>query len=134
MTEGENLIKTDTVITDPAALKDLPPGVYTFAGAAADEVRRQSLMSTFRQIKHKPGNNGLGQCPHCGRPVHKVVVGYWQKHVPGRDPEIWHYRHNPIARVKPIPDRERTHCSKCGKAGEWYEFKPGSGECEACQT
>ena len=29
-------------------------------------------------------------------------------------------------------DRARTHCSSCGKADEWYRFKPGDGRCDEC--
>lgn len=96
--------------------------------------------------KHKPGDNGFGQCPHCGRPVHIVNPNgpnealsserqgeklVFKGRMTGR---TLFFRHNPIPRLRVIPDRSRTHCSKCNKPGEWYEFKPGSGECTECQT
>lgn len=81
---------------------------------------------------HKPEGNALGQCINCFEPIEIVDTGArWL--VPGdRPPEITYYRHS--RRPRPQTDRERTHCSKCGKKGEWYEFKPGSGECTECQT
>lgn len=80
---------------------------------------------------HKPGNNELGLCPHCGRPVHEVVL--WEPAYVDKVGKVF-YRHNPIPRTRVIADRERTHCSKCNKPGEWYTFKPGSGECVRCQS
>lgn len=80
--------------------------------------------------KHKPGNNGFGLCPHCGRPVHVV----WATDSEGYYLGYFYYRHNPVARLRVIHDNARTHCSKCSKPGPAYEFKPGSGECSDCQT
>ena len=37
------------------------------------------------------------------------------------------------AQANPSHDRDRTQCSACGKAGAWYEFKPGDGRCGDCQ-
>ena len=89
---------------------------------------------------HKPGNF-LGVCPHCGRPVHEVVLFWGTKAdgVTGEAPEygtprVEFYRHNPLPRIRVIADRDRTHCSKCLVHGQWYEFKPGSGECTECQS
>lgn len=80
--------------------------------------------------KHRPASNGLGQCIHCGRPVHLVQF----EQLKSRYGPLGYYRHNPIPRLRVIPDRKRTNCSKCDKPGQWYEFKPGSGECAECQT
>lgn len=99
----------------------------------------KTLVSEARLIelyptKHKPVNDGFGQCVHCGRPVHFVPINWL---VPLKENDTrsagW-YRHNPLPKLRVIPDRERTHCSKCGKPGEWYTFKPGSGECTECQS
>lgn len=93
---------------------------------------RQRLML---EKPHKPGNNGFGLCPHCGRPVHFVATNWLQPHFGVNDPRpAGFYRHNPRPVTRAIPDRERRFCSKCGKQGEWYTFKPGSGECVECQS
>lgn len=82
---------------------------------------------------HKPIDNGFGQCaePDCGRPVHQVSALDSPSLVIYRGRA--YTRHDPIPRTRAIPDRERRFCSVCSRPGEWYDFKPGSGECQYCQ-
>lgn len=133
----------DRVITDPKEIKHLKPGKYVLSGEAAEKVVGDHLRSIIRQnnLPHKPGNNGFGLCPHCGRPVHWVGWSWLNNTAEAKRQRAalgiaeGYYRHNPIPRLKVIPDRERTHCSKCGKGPlPGYMFKPGSGECTECQT
>lgn len=77
---------------------------------------------------HRPKTNGLGQCPDCGLTVHQVAVRR------RGNTFLKFLQHDPIPRLRPVADRSRRFCSKCSKPGEWYEFKPGSGECKECMT
>lgn len=83
---------------------------------------------------HKPINNGFGLCTECGRPIHRIHVEVPGSVTPGVGRSLRpHWRHNPIARLRPIHDNDRTHCSSCGRPFEAYELKPGDGRCKECQ-
>lgn len=98
-------------------------------GSTFSPIDTEARLRLMREMRHKPGNNGFGLCPHCGRPVHLMSVIKQTKFLPD---SVWRHNPRPVTRV--IPDRERRFCSKCGKQGEWYTFKPGSGECVECQN
>ena len=102
---------------------------------SSTEVKGQMSISLQTDRPHKPGNNGLGQCPHCLRPVHYVA----EPESPGFEPDdspVRYLRHNPERRkptgLEPIHDNDRTHCSQCGRPYKAYELKPGDGRCIIC--
>lgn len=85
-------------------------------------------------MSHKPKDGGFGLCIYCGRGVHLVKTDWLVPlgSIPNDTRSAGFYRHNPTPRLRVIDDRERTHCSACGKPGAWYEFKPGDGRCKEC--
>lgn len=103
-----------------------------YSHIVADTIQEFRVRPERREVgPHKPGTNGFGLCPECGRPVHGVLQ-WTRKCANGGKSFVGAYlRHNPIPRLRVIEPRDRTHCSSCNKPGEWYTFD-SAGRCVEC--
>lgn len=58
-------------------------------------------------------------CSLCRRGIHQVTTNE---------------RHAIEGRLARAEDRARSKCTRCGKAGPWSEFQPGTGLCNECSS